>query len=94
MPSPLSNAEKLAESSRREEEFRREREREREESVKAYHERESRVPLTSQQRKGNFSFALSIKLQALHLSSKTFKSSKRIFDAFFKINYRVRSLMF
>ena len=49
---PLSNAEKLAESSRREEEFRRERERE--ELVKAYHEREPRIPLTSQQRKGDY----------------------------------------
>ena len=51
--SPLSNAEKLAESSRREEELRRERERERDEASKAYHERESRVPMTAQQRKGN-----------------------------------------
>lgn len=52
IPSPLSNAEKLAESSRREEELRRERERERDEASKAYHERESRVPMTAQQRKG------------------------------------------
>lgn len=49
MPSPLSNAEKLAESSRREEEVRRERERE--ESTKSYHDRESRS-MSSQQRKG------------------------------------------
>lgn len=52
IPSPLSNAEKLAESSRREEELRRERERERDEASKAYHERESRAPMTAQQRKG------------------------------------------
>lgn len=51
MPSPLSNAEKLAESSRREEEMRRERERD--DAAKSYHERESRGPMTSQQRKGN-----------------------------------------
>lgn len=50
--SPLSNAEKLAESSRREEELRRERERERDEASKAYHEREARIPMTAQQRKG------------------------------------------
>lgn len=54
IPSPLSNAEKLAESSRREEELRRERERERDEASKAYHERESRVPMTAQQRKGMY----------------------------------------
>lgn len=52
IPSPLSNAEKLAESSRREEELRRERERD--EASKAYHERESRVPMTAQQRKGMY----------------------------------------
>lgn len=50
IPSPLSNAEKLAESSRREEELRRERERD--EASKAYHEREPRLPMTAQQRKG------------------------------------------
>lgn len=50
IPSPLSNAEKLAESSRREEELRRERERD--EASKSYHERESRMPMTAQQRKG------------------------------------------
>lgn len=54
IPSPLSNAEKLAESSRREEELRRERERERDEASKAYHEREPRVPMTAQQRKGAY----------------------------------------
>lgn len=52
MPSPLSNAEKLAESSRREEEIRRERDRERDEAAKAYHERDSRMSMSSQQRKG------------------------------------------
>lgn len=56
IPSPLSNAEKLAESSRREEELRRERERERDEASKAYHEREPRIPMTAQQRKGAFVF--------------------------------------
>lgn len=55
IPSPLSNAEKLAESSRREEELRRERERD--EASKAYHERESRVPMTAQQRKGMYNIA-------------------------------------
>lgn len=52
MPSPLSN-EKLAES-RRNEELRkeREREREREEASKAYHERDTRLQMSSQQRKG------------------------------------------
>lgn len=54
IPSPLSNAEKLAESSRREEELRRERERERDEASKAYHEREPRIPMTAQQRKGTY----------------------------------------
>lgn len=52
-PSPLSNADKLAESSRREEELRREKDhRDREDGAKAYHERDPRVPMTSQQRKG------------------------------------------
>lgn len=82
MPSPLSNAEKLAESSRREEEFRRERERE--ESVKAYHERESRVPLTSQQRKGNF-FSSSLLIKLLEFVKK--KKTQNIFFQKFNENH-------
>jgi hypothetical protein len=50
MPSPLSNAEKLAESTRREDDMRREKDRD--EVFKAYHERDPRLNLPLQ-RKGN-----------------------------------------
>lgn len=58
MPSPLhhSNADKLSDVSRRDDDhFRREREKERErdDAGKSYHERDSRMQIGPQQRKSN-----------------------------------------